>query len=44
MAENITQQLDAYITNKIALSKAMGYLSDSAKSHLIEIVGKIGFW
>ncbi|HQF34696.1 MAG TPA: sigma 54-interacting transcriptional regulator [Candidatus Cloacimonas acidaminovorans] len=42
MAENITQQLDAYITNKIALSKAMGYLSDSAKSHLIEIVGKSG--
>ena len=42
MAENITQQLDAYITNKIALSRAMGYLSDSSKSHIIEILGKSG--
>jgi len=42
MAENITQQLDAYITNKIALSRTMGYLSDSSKSHIIEILGKSG--
>ena len=42
MAENITQQLDNYIMNKIALSRARGYLSDNAKSHLIEIVGKSG--
>jgi len=42
MAENITRQLDTYIMNKIALSRARGYLNDNAKSHLIEIVGKSG--
>ncbi len=42
MAENITQQLDAYIINKIALSRAMGYLRESSKSHLIELTGKSG--
>lgn len=42
MAEDITQKLDAYITKKIALSRVMGFLRDSSKSHLIEITGKSG--
>ncbi|GAB1365696.1 hypothetical protein MASR1M36_05670 [Candidatus Cloacimonadaceae bacterium] len=42
MPENMTRQMNSYITGRIALSKVMSYLRDSSTSHLLEITGKSG--
>jgi Nif-specific regulatory protein len=42
MPENMTRQMNSYITGRIALSRVMGFLRVSSTSHLLEITGKSG--
>ncbi|MDD3234844.1 MAG: sigma 54-interacting transcriptional regulator [Candidatus Cloacimonetes bacterium] len=42
MPENMTKQMNSYITGRIALSRVIGILRDKANSHLVEITGKSG--
>ncbi len=42
MPENMTRQMNSYITGRIALSKITGFLNDNSSSHLMEITGKSG--
>ncbi|PKN73681.1 MAG: hypothetical protein CVU50_02915 [Candidatus Cloacimonetes bacterium HGW-Cloacimonetes-3] len=42
MPENMTKQMNSYITGRIALSRVIGILRDNSKSHLVEITGKSG--
>ncbi|MDD2229025.1 MAG: sigma 54-interacting transcriptional regulator [Candidatus Cloacimonetes bacterium] len=42
MPENMTKQMNSYITGRIALSRVIGILRDNSNSHLVEITGKSG--
>lgn len=42
MPENMTKQMNTYITGRIALSRVIGILRDKSESHLVEITGKSG--
>ncbi len=42
MPENMTKQMNSYITGRIALSRVIGILQESSSSHLVEITGKSG--